>query len=118
MASGKAFLSHTYWHAQDPNPPSNMLLEGADTGSLSLGSKVLPYSQIVPVSKCLEENSLIAYKLNNRFLPRRNGFPARALLPGWYAMDSLKWLRRIVLLAAAAEATQFYDSGPNVNKCQ
>ena len=95
-----------------PEPAAKyVLLEGADTGSLSLGSKVLPYSQIVPVSKCLEENSLIAYKLNNHFLPRRNGFPARALLPGWYAMDSVKWLRRIVLLESEAEATQFYDSG-------
>jgi DMSO/TMAO reductase YedYZ molybdopterin-dependent catalytic subunit len=87
------------------------LLEGADSGSLSLGSKVLPYSQIVPFSKCHDENSLVAYKLNSRFLPRRNGFPARALLPGWYAMDSVKWLRRIVLLESEAEATQFYASG-------
>jgi DMSO/TMAO reductase YedYZ molybdopterin-dependent catalytic subunit len=88
-----------------------VLLEGADTGSLSLGSKVLPYSRMVPLSKCLDENSLLVYKLNNRFLPRRNGFPARALLPGWYAMDSVKWLRRIVLLESEAEATQFYASG-------
>ena len=40
----------------------------------------------------------MAFKLNDRFLPRKNGFPARALFPGWYAMDSVKWLQRVVVL--------------------
>jgi DMSO/TMAO reductase YedYZ molybdopterin-dependent catalytic subunit len=41
---------------------------------------------------------LLAFKLNGQFLPENHGFPLRALLPGWYAMDSVKWLRRIVVL--------------------
>jgi DMSO/TMAO reductase YedYZ molybdopterin-dependent catalytic subunit len=91
---------------------AHVLLEGADTGSLAASFPARPYSQIVPLGKCLEENSLVAFKLNDRFLPRRNGFPARALLPGWYAMDSVKWLRRIVVLGSEGEeATGFYESG-------
>jgi DMSO/TMAO reductase YedYZ molybdopterin-dependent catalytic subunit len=74
-------------------------------------SRALPYSQIVPLGKCLEESSLVAYKLNDRFLPLRNGFPARAVLPGWYAMDSVKWLRRMVVLRSEDEATEFHESG-------
>ena len=58
------------------------LLEGADG-----------YSRMAPAKKCL-----LAIKLNGRFLPRRNGFPARVILPGWYGMDSVKWLARIAVL--------------------
>ena len=56
---------------------------------------------------------MIALKLNGRFLPRRNGFPARALFPGWYAMDSVKWLQRIVVLDSSDAASDFEASGMN-----
>jgi DMSO/TMAO reductase YedYZ molybdopterin-dependent catalytic subunit len=69
--------------------------------------------QIVPLEKCLDAASLVAYKLNDLFLPRRNGFPARAIFPGWYAMDSVKWLRRIVVLAEEDRPAAFFDSGMN-----
>jgi DMSO/TMAO reductase YedYZ molybdopterin-dependent catalytic subunit len=47
------------------------------------------------------------------FLPRRNGFPARAILPGWYAMNSVKWLRRIIVLRSGDRRSPFYESGMN-----
>ena len=56
---------------------------------------------------------MIAFKLNDRFLPRQNGFPARALFPGWYAMDSVKWLQRIVVLGPEDQADDFQSSGMN-----
>ena len=65
----------------------DVLLEGAEG-----------YLRIVPGKKCRAPESLIAIKLNGRFLPRRNGFPARVILPGWYGMDSVKWLQRITVL--------------------
>jgi DMSO/TMAO reductase YedYZ molybdopterin-dependent catalytic subunit len=90
-----------------------VLFEGADSGRLLEGSSELPYCQIVPVEKCLRPESLVAFKLNGRFLPRRNGFPARALFPGWYGMDSVKWLQRIVVLGPSDEAPHFQLSGMN-----
>jgi DMSO/TMAO reductase YedYZ molybdopterin-dependent catalytic subunit len=51
--------------------------------------------------------------LNDRFLLPKNGFPARALFPGWYAMDSVKWLQRIVLLGPDEPAESFQSSGMN-----
>jgi DMSO/TMAO reductase YedYZ molybdopterin-dependent catalytic subunit len=90
-----------------------VLLEGADAGRLTDNSPALPYCQVVPAAKCLREESMIAFKLNDHFLPRKNGFPARALFPGWYAMDSVKWLRRIVVLGAGERAADFEDSGMN-----
>src|SRR6202043_2078163 len=69
------------------DPTGDVLLEGAEG-----------YSRIVPGKKCRAPGTLVAIKLNGRFLPRRNGFPARVILPGWYGMDSVKWLARITVL--------------------
>jgi DMSO/TMAO reductase YedYZ molybdopterin-dependent catalytic subunit len=88
-----------------------VLFEGADSGSLTKGNPPQPYSQIVPVEKCLDSTSLVAFKLNGLFLPKRNGFPARALFPGWYAMDSVKWLRRIVVLGPNDRPASFHRAG-------
>jgi DMSO/TMAO reductase YedYZ molybdopterin-dependent catalytic subunit len=90
-----------------------VLLEGADSGQIMQDSPQLPYCQIVPVEKCLRPESLVAFKLNGRFLPRRNGFPARALFPGWYGMDSVKWLQRVVVLGPSDQAPNFQLSGMN-----
>jgi DMSO/TMAO reductase YedYZ molybdopterin-dependent catalytic subunit len=54
---------------------------------------------------------MVAFKLKDLLLPRRNGSPARALLPGWYAMDSVKWLQRIVVLSCGREDSAFQQSG-------
>jgi DMSO/TMAO reductase YedYZ molybdopterin-dependent catalytic subunit len=89
----------------------SVALEGADTGRLFPDSPLLPYSQLVPLEKCRESSSMVAFKLNGLLLPRRNGFPARALLPGWYAMDSVKWLQRIVVLGCGKEDSAFHQSG-------
>jgi DMSO/TMAO reductase YedYZ molybdopterin-dependent catalytic subunit len=90
-----------------------VLLEGADRGRLMQESPELPYCQIVPLEKCMGAESMIVFKLNDRFLSRSNGFPARALLPGWYGMDSVKWLERIVVLGPSDQAPNFQASGMN-----
>ncbi len=77
----------------------NILLEGYDRGSLLANSAPTNYTRVVPGKKCFSPESLIAIRLNGLFLPERNGFPARAILPGRYGMDSVKWLRRITVLA-------------------
>jgi DMSO/TMAO reductase YedYZ molybdopterin-dependent catalytic subunit len=91
-----------------------VLLEGADTGRIFESSaRALPYTQRVPLTKCQAATSLVACKLNDRALPQANGFPARALLPGWYGMDSVKWLQRIVVLKRDDQASAFEESGLN-----
>jgi DMSO/TMAO reductase YedYZ molybdopterin-dependent catalytic subunit len=90
------------------------MLEGQDRGSLLENSPVHPFARIVPLSKCLSDEAMVAFKLNNQFLSPRNGFPARALLAGWYGMDSVKWLRRIVVLRAEDQPEAFYRSGMNL----
>jgi DMSO/TMAO reductase YedYZ molybdopterin-dependent catalytic subunit len=42
-------------------------------------------------------SALLATKLNGRPLPPQHGAPWRVLLPGWYGMQSVKWLKQIEL---------------------
>jgi DMSO/TMAO reductase YedYZ molybdopterin-dependent catalytic subunit len=36
--------------------------------------------------------------MNGEELPPEHGFPVRAIVPGWYAMASVKWLQRIIVV--------------------
>ena len=49
---------------------------------------------------------LVAYEMNGAPLPVQHGFPARLVVPGWYGMASVKWLRRITVLDHAYEGFQ------------
>ena len=39
--------------------------------------------------------TLLAYEMNGRPLPQEHGRPVRAVVPGWYAVASVKWLNEI-----------------------
>jgi DMSO/TMAO reductase YedYZ molybdopterin-dependent catalytic subunit len=90
---------------------SRVLLQGADTGSLGPPLPSFPFTRIVPLRKCMAPETLVAFKMNGRFLPSEHGFPARALVPGHYATDSVKWLSRIVILKEEDRPDAFYSSG-------
>jgi DMSO/TMAO reductase YedYZ molybdopterin-dependent catalytic subunit len=106
-------LSFLLSQASPNSEAQNVMLEGADVGPLLENSSGYPFTRIVPLQKCLTSETLLAFRLNGQFLPPRNGFPVRALLPGWYAMDSVKWLRRIVVLGPEDRPEGFYASGMN-----
>jgi DMSO/TMAO reductase YedYZ molybdopterin-dependent catalytic subunit len=93
-------------------PMSTLLkMAGADATGDVLLEGAEGYLRIVPGKKCRAPGSLIAIKLNGRFLPRRNGFPARVILPGWYGMDSVKWLQRITVLGPREKPAAYEQSG-------
>jgi DMSO/TMAO reductase YedYZ molybdopterin-dependent catalytic subunit len=106
-------MAHLLQQAGAAADAVSVVLEGADSGRLMPGSPSLPYCQVVPMEKCMRPESMVAFKLNDRFLAQKNGFPARALLPGWYAMDSVKWLQRMIVLGPADEPLSFQQSGMN-----
>lgn len=98
--------------AASPLPgAAEVLFEGADEGRLFTGASPGPYTRIVPLEHAAAPEAMVAYELNRQLLPRGQGFPARALLPGWYAMNSVKWLRRIVVLARDARPAHLRDTG-------
>ncbi|MFG2981293.1 sulfite oxidase [Streptomyces sp. NPDC048258] len=44
------------------------------------------------------EDVLIAYAMNGTPLPPQHGYPVRLVVPGWYGMAHVKWLRDITLV--------------------
>jgi DMSO/TMAO reductase YedYZ molybdopterin-dependent catalytic subunit len=45
-----------------------------------------------------ETGALLAYAMNGDPLPVQHGFPLRLVVPGWYAVASVKWVTDIELL--------------------
>jgi DMSO/TMAO reductase YedYZ molybdopterin-dependent catalytic subunit len=54
----------------------------------------------------LGEEVLIVWEMNGQPLPPQHGFPLRLVVPGWYGMASVKWLKRIEALATPYEGYQ------------
>jgi DMSO/TMAO reductase YedYZ molybdopterin-dependent catalytic subunit len=76
-----------------------VILEGADQGMLEDAKSprgVLKFARSIPLAKA-RSDVLLAYKMNDVDLPPQHGFPLRAIVPGWYAMASVKWLQRIIV---------------------
>src|SRR5438128_4208210 len=76
-----------------------VILEGADGGMLEEPKKPpgeLKFARSIPLNKA-RADVLLAYKMNGSELPPQHGFPLRAIVPGWYAMASIKWLQRIII---------------------
>jgi len=76
-----------------------VILEGADYGMLDDPKSPpggLRFSRSVPLEKA-RRDVLLAYRMNGNDVPPEHGFPVRAIVPGWYAMASIKWLQRIIV---------------------
>jgi DMSO/TMAO reductase YedYZ molybdopterin-dependent catalytic subunit len=76
-----------------------VILEGADGGKLEdpkSPAGELRFARSIPLMKA-RADVLLAYKMNEVDLPAQHGFPLRAIVPGWYAMASIKWLERIIV---------------------
>ncbi len=56
-----------------------------------------PISRGVPIHKALENESLIAWAMNDDDLPVMNGYPLRLVFGGWPASTSGKWVEKIVI---------------------
>ncbi|OGF14553.1 MAG: hypothetical protein A2W00_06160 [Candidatus Eisenbacteria bacterium RBG_16_71_46] len=48
----------------------------------------------IPIQKAMA-GTLLAYAMNEEPLPALHGGPLRAVVPGWYAMASTKWVTRV-----------------------
>src|SRR5437867_12068218 len=60
------------------------------------------FSRSIPIEKAMHPDTLIARNMNGEKLPVNHGFPLRAVIPGWYGMDSVKWLRSVEVLSGEA----------------
>lgn len=67
---------------------------GADV-HLSRDPKKIVISRGVPVSKAIQEETLLAFKMNGEDIPLSHGYPLRLVAGGWPASVSGKWVNRI-----------------------
>jgi DMSO/TMAO reductase YedYZ molybdopterin-dependent catalytic subunit len=51
------------------------------------------------IAKALDEDTLIAFRMNGQPIPQMHGAPVRLLVPGWPGSLSQKWFTRITLSA-------------------
>ncbi|MFF0066130.1 sulfite oxidase [Streptomyces sp. NPDC005279] len=51
----------------------------------------------LPLATGGDPEVLVAYEMNGRPLPPQHGHPLRLIVPGWYGMAHVKWLREIAL---------------------
>jgi sulfane dehydrogenase subunit SoxC len=73
-----------------------VLFGGADRGVE--GGLEQDYERSLPLAEALRDEVLLAWGVNGRPLPPQHGYPLRLVVPGWYGMTSVKWLRRITVL--------------------
>ncbi|MDF2960384.1 MAG: sulfite oxidase [Paenibacillus sp.] len=74
-----------------------VIFEGMDSGQRTDMPGTFIYSRSLPVHKAMHPDTLVALFMNGNPLPYKHGHPARLIVPGWYGMASVKWLRRIVI---------------------
>ena len=81
---------------------------GIKAGSVDIAFNGLDYPPLasvpdlvksLPVDKALASDVIIAYEMNGKPLPMLNGFPARLVVPGWYATYWVKSLSDITVLS-------------------
>ncbi len=106
-------VSTAYWAGvrladllAEANPLPNareILFEGADSGSPEPGMESTPYLRSLPIEAAAHPDTLLVYEMNGSELPPEHGHPLRLIVPGWYGMASVKWLRRITAIEGGFE---------------
>jgi DMSO/TMAO reductase YedYZ molybdopterin-dependent catalytic subunit len=56
------------------------------------------YTAPIPLEDAMQEDAILALKLNGRPLSFEQGFPARPFMPNLYGWKSAKWVNRIELI--------------------
>jgi DMSO/TMAO reductase YedYZ molybdopterin-dependent catalytic subunit len=57
------------------------------------------YARSLPLDEAMRNEMLLAYEVNGQPLPPQHGYPLRLVVPGWYGMTQVKWLRSIEVVA-------------------
>jgi DMSO/TMAO reductase YedYZ molybdopterin-dependent catalytic subunit len=82
----------------------DIAFHGADRG-IDGGIEHVFARSLAP-SEALREEVLVAYEMNGQPLPPQHGAPLRLVVPGWYGMASVKWLRAIEALGQPFDGVQ------------
>jgi DMSO/TMAO reductase YedYZ molybdopterin-dependent catalytic subunit len=73
-----------------------VVFRGADGGTVDGRSDPIRFERSLPLDRARDDELLLAYAMNGEPLPIEHGYPLRLIVPGWYAMASVKWLTEIL----------------------
>ncbi len=76
----------------------DVVFRGADGGSVDGHSGATRFERSLPLDHARDADPLLAYAMNGEPLPIQHGYPVRLVVPGWYAVASVKWLTEIDLV--------------------
>jgi DMSO/TMAO reductase YedYZ molybdopterin-dependent catalytic subunit len=102
-----AFLYDVLRQAHPTADGVDVRFEGADHGAFHLRPVLaetskdnLTFMRALPLSHAADPAAeiLVAYEMNGEPLGRDHGAPFRLIVPHWYAVASVKWLKRIDVL--------------------
>ena len=75
-----------------------VLFRGADRGNVDGRSDTIHFERSLTLDDARDGEALLAYAMNGEPLPIQHGYPLRVVMPGWYAVASVKWLTEIELV--------------------
>jgi DMSO/TMAO reductase YedYZ molybdopterin-dependent catalytic subunit len=81
-----------------------VLFTGYDVG-VDLGVEHA-FERSLPVDEALRDGVILAYEANGQPLLPQHGYPLRLIVPDWYGMASVKWLRQITVLDRPFEGVE------------
>ena len=82
----------------------DVIFTGADHG-IERGQEQ-DYQRALPLAEAMDDGVMLAYEMNGAPLPPQHGAPLRLIVPGWYGMAHVKWLRRITVVAEPFDGFQ------------
>ena len=73
-----------------------VVFSGADGGCVDAG-EAIRFERSLALDQVRNGDVLLAYAMNGEALPLQHGYPLRLIVPGWYAVASVKWVTDITL---------------------
>ena len=81
--------------------------QGVDPGMVATAAPVI---RSIPMAKAMDDNTLIAWAMNDQPMPWIHGYPLRLVVPGWVGSASTKWLSTLTVLDAPFKGTYMTGS--------
>jgi DMSO/TMAO reductase YedYZ molybdopterin-dependent catalytic subunit len=73
----------------------DVVFRGADRGVADGSPAPIAFERSLRLAEVATAGALLAYAMNGEPLPLQHGRPLRLIVPGWYAVASVKWLTDI-----------------------
>lgn len=74
-----------------------VVFRGADRGTVNDSRETIQFERSLSLADARQSGALLAFAMNDEPLPARHGHPVRLVVPGKYAVASVKWLTDVTV---------------------